>query len=74
MMRIVPSQARELINKLFPDVQSEQSSPGQEGLYQATAVRALLDSLKQIPDELIRLSAADTVLYLANVSALACGE
>jgi hypothetical protein len=72
MSRAVPSQVRELILKLFPDLASEPDEPGAIGLRQATAVRAVVDILARIPEEFIRLSADDFALYCANTSALVC--
>jgi hypothetical protein len=70
MPHAVPSQVRDLISSLFPDAPKEQSAPGQAGIYVATRVRAVLDLLDKIPDELIRLTPQDSALYWANVSAL----
>lgn len=70
MAHAVPSQVCELIVQLFPELHAEQSQPGQHGIYQATAVRAVLDLLARIPEELIRLSASESALFWANTSAL----
>jgi hypothetical protein len=70
MAHVVPSQVCELIRTLFPDVEREQAVPGQRGLYNASRVRAVLDQLDKIPDELIRLPAKEAALFQANVSAL----
>jgi hypothetical protein len=70
MAHAVPSQVRELIKSLFPDIEKERAQWGERGLYVATSVRAVLDLLDRIPEELICLSAEDSALYWANISAL----
>lgn len=70
MAYVVPSQVWALIGKLFPDLDAEPAQQDQQGVRRATDVRAILDQLGLIPEELIRLSADDFVLFLANTSAL----
>jgi hypothetical protein len=70
MARAVPSQVRQLILRLFPDIEAEPNTPGQRPLRVGTTVRAAVDLLGRIPDELIRLSASDFADYYGNVSAL----
>jgi hypothetical protein len=70
MAHAVPSQVCNLIARLFPDLGKEVAQPGAHGLRPGTAVRAVLDLIDKIPDELVRLSADDFAFYYANVSAL----
>jgi hypothetical protein len=72
MPHAVPSQVCNLIAQLFPDLADEQAETGSRGraVLQAADVRAVLDLLDQIPDELIRLSLDDDALFRANTSAL----
>jgi hypothetical protein len=67
---IVPSQARDVIGLLFPDLDKEQAKRGEIGFYRAGFVHAVLDLIGRIPDELIRLPPGEFALFLANVSAL----
>jgi hypothetical protein len=67
---IVPSQARDVIRKLFPDLDKEQAKRGEIGFYRAGFVRAVLDLIARIPEELIRLPPEESALFWANVSAL----
>src|ERR1022692_3824160 len=70
MAHAVPSQVCNFIVKIFPDLDAEPAEKGQHGNRRATDVRAVLDLLGRIPDELIRLSADDDALFWANASAL----
>ncbi len=70
MAYAVPSQVRESILRLFPGIQSEPSEGGQRPIRVATTVRAALDLLARIPDELIQLSITDFADYYGNVAAL----
>jgi hypothetical protein len=70
MARAVPSQVRNFMGKVFPDLDAEPAQQGQQGIRRATDVRPVLDLLGIIPDELIRLSAEDSVLFWASTSAL----
>lgn len=70
MAHAVPSQVRDVIVKLFPGLDKEQAQPGAIGLYAATQVRAVLDLLDRIPEELIRLPADESAMFWANISAL----
>jgi hypothetical protein len=70
MARPVPSQLRELIARLFPELKTEQDIQGEAGHRQAAAVGAVLGLLESIPEELIHLSAEDSALYWGNAYAL----
>jgi hypothetical protein len=70
MTHAVPSLVRQTILRLFPGVESEQSVGGQRPLRVGTTVRAALELLDRIPDELIQLSGDDTAGYYGNVAAL----
>jgi len=70
MAHAVPSQVCDLIAEIFPDLATEQAAMGQSGNRRANDVRAVLDLLARIPEELIRLSAKDSALFWANLSAL----
>jgi hypothetical protein len=70
MAHAVPSQVCDLIGKLFPDLTAEEAKQGQHGIRRATDIRAGLELLARIPDELIRLSSDDAALYWANTAAL----
>jgi hypothetical protein len=67
---IVPSQVRDVIGKLFPDLDKEQAKRGEIGFYRAGFVHAVLDLIGRIPEELIRLPPDESALFWANVSAL----
>jgi hypothetical protein len=69
-MRVVPSQVREVMRLLFPDLEREPAQVGQHGLYRGNDIRAILDLVERIPDELIQLWPDESALYLANVRAL----
>src|SRR5258708_8756204 len=73
MAHAVPSQVCDLIGEIFPDLATEQAVLGQSGNRRANDVRAVLDLLARIPEELIRLSAKDSALFWANSSALRNG-
>jgi hypothetical protein len=70
MSHTVPSQACVLITKLMPELDSEQSPLTQAVIRQASDVKAVLDCVESIPDELIQLSPDEAALFRANVSAL----
>ncbi len=70
MAHAVPSEVRQLILRLFPGIQGESLIPGQRPLRVGTTVRAALDLLDRIPDELIQLSPRDFADYFGNVAAL----
>lgn len=70
MAHAVPSQVRKLIKELWPDLDKEQPQRGRRALYAGTYVRAVLDLLDRIPEYLIRLSAHESALFWANISAL----
>jgi hypothetical protein len=72
MSYIVPSQARALIDSLFPWAENEPLESGKEISLRPPDVHALLDLLDRIPDRLIRLSNDDFALYCANAAALRC--
>jgi hypothetical protein len=66
----VPSQICNLIGKIFPDLTTERADKNQHAVRRATDIRAVLDLVERIPDELMRLSAEDDALFRANTSAL----
>jgi hypothetical protein len=70
MAHMVPSQVCDLMRKLFPDLDAESARQSHQTIRRATDVRPVLDLLALIPRELIRLSADDFALYVANTSAL----
>jgi hypothetical protein len=70
MAYAVPSQVRQSILKLFPGIEAEPNEQGQRPLRVGTTIRAVLELLDRIPDELIRLPSSDFADYYGNVSAL----
>jgi hypothetical protein len=68
MAHAVPSQVRQSILRLFPDIEAEPNQQGQRPLRVGTTVRAALELLNRIPDELIRLPANELAEYFGNVS------
>jgi hypothetical protein len=70
MAHAVPSQVRQSILRLFPDIEAEPNQQGQRPLRVGTTVHAALELLNRIPDELIRLPANELAEYFGNVSAL----
>jgi hypothetical protein len=70
MSRAVPSQVCSLIRKIFPTLAKEMAEKCQQQIRRASDIRAVLELLGRIPDELIRLSADDAVVFWANAFAL----
>lgn len=70
MSHIVPSQARTLIEGLFPKLGNEKAESAHRVGVTAGPLFAILELLDRIPDRLIRLSAQDFANYCASKAAL----
>jgi hypothetical protein len=70
MAHAVPSQVCDLIVRLFPTVYQQTFQPGSNVLLDPRFVKAVLDVLDKVPEELLKLPATDATTLWANVSAL----
>src|SRR5882757_1934123 len=70
LVRAVPSTVLSTIRALFPDVDTAAVEGIPHELRRASAVRAVLDLLDQVPSELIQLPPADFARFCANRSVL----
>ena len=71
MKRLYPSQVIEIIDSVYPQTKSFNSSPNQWPLSYADIPRIspIVDAVKSIPDELITLSGQDFVRVFATICA-----
>jgi hypothetical protein len=69
MPRIVPSQVRELIEQLYPDVIS--GKPGMQiSRFDTTQLASILKTAEEIPGELIALSGLEYSRFLASLETI----
>ncbi len=70
MPRVVPSQVRAVIKRLYSDVETELSQKGATFPISKAVVRAIVELLNDVPAELITLEADDYANFSVNLSAL----